>query len=104
MTTQPLPNLKKIAADLVKATPFPAANIEEWRHTRIAPITQISWTPATKEIHLPAVADLVKKYSFNDQALCELVFVNGFFAPELSNYKMLPKGLDIHFLSQPNPI
>lgn len=99
-----IPNLKKAAAELVAAKPFPSPEIEEWRHTRFAPVTQVSWTPSGKSAPSPAVAQLAKKYSFNDQAQCELVFVNGYFAPELSTLKILPKGLEIQFLSQPNPI
>jgi len=38
---------------------------------------------------------LMEKYTFGDQAIAEIVFVNGYFEPELSRLEELPKGIKV---------
>jgi Fe-S cluster assembly protein SufD len=63
---------------------FPDTHHEEWRFTNVAPIARQAWVPAARAVGavVPAYADGWR-----------VVFVNGFFAPELSTVGELAKGV-----------
>ncbi len=78
---------------------LPTGREEEWRHTNIAPILATKFAPAGRAKAAAAEA-LLKDYSFGKNVAAELVFVNGYFSPELSRIEKLPAGITILPLSQ----
>jgi Fe-S cluster assembly protein SufD len=91
-STSWIDQLRHQAAEHFAATGFPRADIEEWRHTQFQPIVKTIFRPAGVEITSDA-AETAQRFSFGNQAQCELVFVNGRFAPHLSNLKNTPRFL-----------
>src|SRR5262249_52237832 len=59
---------------------FPTTKDEEWKYTNVAPIARTSFRPAGREVAGLAPQQL----PFGGVARCRLVFVNGYFAPQLS--------------------
>ncbi|MFZ3212582.1 MAG: Fe-S cluster assembly protein SufD [Terriglobales bacterium] len=76
---------------------FPTTHDEDWRFTNIAPISRTAFQ----------LADGAGKVSPRDLdpfripgAACQLVFVNGRYAPELSTLGKLPKGVRVSSLAE----
>lgn len=70
---------------------FPTVKDEEWKYTNIAPITRLRFDLTTDEDHVKL--DPIKGYLSSNEI--RLTFLNGAFAPQLSDTKNLPKGLEI---------
>jgi len=75
---------------------FPTTHDEDWRFTNIAPISRTTFQLAE-----------VAKVTARDceplripGAACELVFVNGYYAPELSSLGKLPEGVRVCSLAE----
>ncbi len=71
---------------------FPTPKDEQWRFTNITPIADGRFKPArpgTNGLTAGKLADFI----FSDIDCCNLVFVNGFFSPDLSTPGALPKGV-----------
>jgi Fe-S cluster assembly protein SufD len=91
--------IRRAARDRFARTGFPSAREEEWRFTPVTPIVQTTWRPAggggddlTREQLAPFV--------FGHAEWCTLVFVNGEYAPALSNAGNLPRGVLATSLSE----
>jgi Fe-S cluster assembly protein SufD len=76
---------------------FPTVHDEDWRFTNPTPISRTSFQ----------LAEGAAKVSASDLeafripgAACQLVFVNGHYAPELSNVGRLPKGVRVSSLAE----
>lgn len=70
---------------------FPTSRQEEWRFMPLAPITRGTFArPRREELVLPE-ADELKPFLFESSA--RLVFVDGFFAAELSTFADIPSGI-----------
>lgn len=91
--------LIKAGVDQYSTTALPTGKEEAWRYTNINPILTTAFEPAQRASAAAAEA-LMKDYSFKHDASAELVFVNGFYAPELSRVKSLPKGVVVCALSE----
>jgi Fe-S cluster assembly protein SufD len=74
---------------------FPNTKQEEWRFTNVAPIARTNFA-------LPERVQLAGKppLSFGDEAGAELVFVNGYFVPEVSKLEGLPAGVRVASLGE----
>jgi len=72
---------------------FPTTHDEDWRFTNLATVAKIPYRRAAKSEagHLAKEIDGLRL----EGAACQLVFVNGHFAPELSEMGNLPKGLEV---------
>lgn len=74
-----------------QTTDYPNTRMEEWRHTNIAPIVNTPYTslvdPAS---HALSAAD-VAPFLYGNGDWTELLFVDGYFAPDLSHAAGLPK-------------
>ena len=77
-------------------TGFPTTRQEEWRFTPIAPIVSTAFVPAER---LHVRPEQLAGHVFGKDAAAELVFVNGVFAPELSQAGTLPAGLTVGSLA-----
>lgn len=89
-----LERLRREAITRFDETGFPNTKQEEWRFTNVAPIARAKFA-------LPERATLGGKppLSFGNEAAAELVFVNGYFMPELSNVQGLPAGVRVGSLA-----
>ena len=82
--------------DLFDAAGFPTTHDEDWRFTNLAPLARTQFSRAPKT----AVAKEEIESSVLEGAACRLVFVNGRFAPELSQVNDLPAGLEVASLAE----
>lgn len=78
------------AFDCFCETGFPSIKDEDWRFTSTAPIARLSFNLPTRGQVRVDKKD-VQPFLIQDAA-CHLVFVNGRFAPELSDRASLPSG------------
>jgi Fe-S cluster assembly protein SufD len=90
-----LDGLRRGAIARFDAVGFPHNKLEDWRFTNVAPIARTKFA-------LPQRARLAGKppFSFGDEAAAELVFVNGYFVPELSKTDGLPAGVRVGSLGE----
>ncbi len=77
-------NLKLRALEQFNDIGFPAQDDEDWRFTNISPIEKIHWKIATKQSVQNLPEDILKNVPFLNIKSNRLVFVNGFYIPELS--------------------
>jgi Fe-S cluster assembly protein SufD len=89
-----LAELHKAGVERFNAVGFPNARDEEWRGTNLSTLAKIDFVPASPAAG-DAAAEALAKYTFGDDAAAELVFVNGFYAPQLSRTSGLPRGVGI---------
>jgi Fe-S cluster assembly protein SufD len=84
--------LRRGAIERLETVGFPSRTDEEWRHTNIDPLvkTQFVLPGDTAE---DDARGLHHQFSFGPDAVCELVFINGRYSPELSTVGQLPKGV-----------
>jgi Fe-S cluster assembly protein SufD len=91
-----LRHLRAEGWDIFSSSGFPTVRDEDWRFTNLAPLTRTEFRRATETaISRPAIES-----SLLTGAVCQLVFVNGRFAPEISDIDNLPPGLEVSSLSR----
>jgi len=78
-------------------TGFPTLRDEDWRFTNLSPIAQTPFRLARNGHHLPSPAEVSSCQI--PGAACELVFVNGRWAPSLSSARDLPSGVAVGSLA-----
>ncbi len=71
---------------------FPTTKDEDWRFTNVAPIAQATFYPAKDGSAGVRIEDL--EPFLLSSALCRMVFVNGRYAPELSDTEQLAEGVE----------
>src|SRR6266849_2431337 len=81
----PLYRLRESALSRFTELGFPTTRDEEWRFTNIAPLTQISFQPAMTPVPKQLTALKLDRLTYGAWDCYRLVFVNGAFAPDLSN-------------------
>jgi Fe-S cluster assembly protein SufD len=74
-------------------TGFPTSHDEDWRFTNLSAIAQTPFRLVRNGHHLPSRADIAPYHVAG--AACQLVFVDGRFAPELSSFGRLPDRVTI---------
>lgn len=94
--------LRKAGADRFAAVGFPTTREEEWRFTNVAPIAKARFRAAERD-DSDRAADAAAQFSFGDEAAAELVFVNGYYAPQLSRRGQLPRGVRVSTLAEAIP-
>ncbi len=77
---------------------FPSTREEDWRFTNLAALAKTPFRRASRGEFAVTAAQL-EPYRLSG-ALCQLVFVNGRFAPELSALSGLPNGLLVRSLAE----
>jgi Fe-S cluster assembly protein SufD len=93
-----LTNLRQDACDRFAKTGFPSTSDEDWRFTNVAPIAKTDFQLAPKQPYL-ALREHIESYAIAGAA-CRIVFVNGYFVPELSSISTLPAGVLVASLAQ----
>lgn len=78
-----LNKLRRESLACLDANGFPTTRDEEWRFTNVSPIVRTRFELASPQ-DTDAGRQAVREYSFGEDASCELVLVNGHFAPKLS--------------------
>jgi len=76
---------------------FPTIRTEDWRFTNISAISNTPFRLTTNGDHLPSQAEIAAHRV--PGAACELVFVDGRFAPRLSSIGELPNGVHVASLA-----
>ena len=93
-----LKELRRSAFQWVSQQGFPSAKDEAWKYTRVAPILEVPFEPAepgtSRRLSAAAIDQLA-----GDFGGPRLVFVNGYFAAELSSLKKLPNGVQVKSLA-----
>ena len=79
-------------------TGFPTTHEEDWRFTNVSAIAQTSFQLAVDDSCAISERD-IEPYRLAE-SVCQMVFINGYFAPELSRINDLPSGLKINTLSK----
>jgi len=79
-------------------TGFPTTHQEDWRFTNVSAIAQTSFRLAVDDACTISERD-IEPYRLAE-SVCQMVFINGYFAPELSRMNDLPSGLEISPLSK----
>jgi Fe-S cluster assembly protein SufD len=88
-----LRQVRSDALDRFEQLGFPTTDDEEWRFTSVAPIAEVPFTLAARDLEAGA---LPAEYGFDAH---RLVFVNGYFAPHLSDVGALPRGVRVASLA-----
>src|SRR5262249_14690001 len=94
----PLQRLRQAAIERVAAVGFPTLDDEEWRFTNLAPLTRTPFQLARPQPGAVSAAD-VERLTYLAEG-CRLVFVNGFYAPQLSLVQRLPEGVILGGLAE----
>ena len=98
------PWMRKLRADAMArflAVGFPTTRDEEWKYTDVSPIVQLEAAPATHTPHLNGLASGgVDGFTFGGMKANRLVFVNGHYAPSLSQLQALPQGITLGSLAE----
>ena len=72
---------------------FPTLRNEEWRHTRVRPIVGTTFSPVTEYKPDQLTVGRILQQTFDDSGCRRLVFVDGYYAPDLSRIGELPEGI-----------
>ena len=78
---------------------FPTPKVEEWKYTDVATIAHTSFCPAQYELNGLQVSQL-NQLTFGNLNCPRLVFVNGFYSPELSSPQDLPAEVQVRSLAE----
>jgi len=87
--------LRQAGLDSFAAQGFPTLDDEDWRFTNVAPLARLNFRPAAPVAVNGAESRTIAASVFAGLAGHRLVFVNGFFAPALSNLQAVPEGVRI---------
>jgi Fe-S cluster assembly protein SufD len=83
------------AIKFFQETGFPTTKHEEWKYTSISPLLNQNFKLAQKDSTGNISAGDIEKFRLKDGDYPLLVFVNGYFNTELSDYKDLPAAIEI---------
>ncbi|HUO84749.1 MAG TPA: Fe-S cluster assembly protein SufD [Thermoanaerobaculia bacterium] len=78
---------------------FPSTRQEEWKYTSVAPIVSTDFAVATN-LESRVDRDRIAGWMLGNDAMAELVFVNGHFSESLSRLSGLPDGIRIENLAR----
>jgi Fe-S cluster assembly protein SufD len=90
--------LRRAAFEWVGEHGFPTSKDEAWKYTRVAPILEIPFAPAEPGARCALSPGDVAELA-GELGGPRLVFVNGYFVPELSALKNLPEGVKLSSLA-----
>ncbi|MGB3265126.1 MAG: Fe-S cluster assembly protein SufD [Microcoleus sp.] len=83
-----LQDLRDAATEYVLAASFPTVRDEEWRFTDLSPVLQVPFHVPQSYQSTVKLADIVMPVKNRDDLPLRLVFVNGFYAPDLSTVNL----------------
>jgi Fe-S cluster assembly protein SufD len=91
--------LRRAALARFEELGFPATTDEEWRFTNVSPIARTHFLPAPAPEAGDVTMEQIDQFLFHGHAGHRLVFLNGHFAPELSDPGKLPAGVVVASLA-----
>jgi Fe-S cluster assembly protein SufD len=97
-----LDDLRKRSIARFEAVGFPTTKQEDWRQTSVAAIARTPFKLSGKPKDGSGL-EHARRFSFTDQAACELVFVNGHYQPHLSRVGKLLRGVKVVSLASAMP-
>jgi Fe-S cluster assembly protein SufD len=77
---------------------FPHRKQEEWRFTNVDAIARTHFV-APEHSHNVRAIEAGMRFGFADEAISELVFINGHYTPQLSRLGQLPRGVVVQSLA-----
>jgi Fe-S cluster assembly protein SufD len=83
------------ALDRFQTLGFPTTRTEEWKYTSLSPLTRTDFALAKPGAFGSSAAAVLASICVSEQALAELVFVNGVFHEAASRIGALPAGLRV---------
>jgi len=91
--------IRSKAADRFRQTDLPHGKMEDWRFTNIAPVTGAEWRSRTEPSGAEVSVEQLQTYLYEgiDNVL---VFVDGFYAKDLSNVTNLPDGIRVRNMAE----
>ncbi|MBW4621214.1 MAG: Fe-S cluster assembly protein SufD [Cyanosarcina radialis HA8281-LM2] len=84
-----LQEIRDRSTPIVRELAIPTTRDEEWRFTDLSSLLKVNFAAAKPTSPLPDISSLV----LPEAAASRLVFVNGFYAPELSSVAGIPEGV-----------
>lgn len=87
--------IRKTAIRRFAALGFPTDQDLDWQYTSVRPITAIPFTPMDGLDVTGVTTDRLANAAFRATVACQLVFVNGYYAPELSSKAPPPPGVRV---------
>jgi len=78
---------------------YPHRKQEEWRFTNVDAIARTQFVVPEPSHNAAAIEDAMR-FSFGDEAISELVFINGHYTPQLSRLGHLPKDVVVKNLAE----
>lgn len=91
-----LRDVRERAIRVFEKNGFPARKAEAWRHTNIRPVTSRGFALATAD--LAAARPFVDEFGFGQEAIAQVVLVDGRLETELSDLDSLPAGVVVEDL------
>ncbi len=91
-----LEQLRQKAASVVVQSRMPSQKDEEWRFTDLSELLQLNFQTAGEA---EVTHDTLEGFILPEAAQSRVVFVNGFYAPQLSDISGLPEGVYVGNLS-----
>lgn len=89
--------IRKDAISKFAELTFPTQKDEEWKYTNISPLFSYDFIAGKK---LQVEKKIIDKFLFDELEHSLMVFVNGYYAPELSRIEGLPKNVIISSLAE----
>ncbi len=83
--------LRKNAIDEFSKLTIPTQRNEEWKYTNISPLFDHNFSPANLDASVSS--NQITKFLFDKLEHSLLVFVNGFYVPQLSKLEDIPNGV-----------
>lgn len=90
--------IREVAMSRFSEMGFPTVRDEEWKYTNVSPIAKIPFQPAPFESGRLA-PDRVERFSLGMTEVIRVVFVDGYYSPELSSLRRLPQGVQVGSLA-----
>ena len=91
--------IRRSAIDSFARLGFPTSRDEAWRHTNVAPLTRMELGPAGAGPRSEVSREDLDPFTIGGLECSRLVFLNGFFAPELSSLLGGPEGVVVGSLA-----
>jgi Fe-S cluster assembly protein SufD len=94
-----LESIRQAGMTRFAALGFPGLQHEDWRFTSLAPLAKLHCKPVLERSPADDARAGLETYPFAPVPGCQLVFVNGHFAPPLSRLDSLPAGVQVTSLA-----
>lgn len=90
--------LRREAVDRLSALPMPGIKDEEWRFTNLAPLKELTFQAPERKPEAVTL-DAIERFVLPEAKASRLVFVNGAYAPHLSDVSALGAGIVVKNLA-----